>query len=449
MFDDFSNEWNTENKQPMQQEQASIFENITKTSEPDQNIKVENEDVTASSYTATINPTNNGQGQVVRIKVFGVGGAGNNAINRMIEDKIENVSLVSINTDKQQLLVNEAPLRVQIGEKLTKGWGAGAVPEIGEKAAEESRQVLTDIIKDCDLVFVTAGMGGGTGTGAAPVVASIAKELGLLTIAVVTKPFIFEGRQRIENAEKGLETLKKYVDTLVVIPNDKLYQLLPNKTSFVEAFKHADNVLRQGIQGISDLIVKQGLINLDFADVRTIMKDKGLAHMGLGRGQGENKTIDAVRQAVSSPLLDTTIEGARDIIINVKGGVDLSLAEVYEAAERVREVVDPNCNIIFGAGIDENMVDEVEITIIATGFASTQFFDKNVLQDDRKPAEEMQEATPKFAGQQFDFRQKKTGIFGQGTQADTSTNDSNQTNRPNIVNVDDDDVPPFLRRMKK
>ncbi len=307
-------------------------------------------------------------GPVANIKVIGVGGGGNNAVNRMIDANITSAQFIAINTDKQALLLSKADHRLQIGEKLTRGLGAGADPEVGQKAAEESKQSISEILKDCDLVFITAGMGGGTGTGAAPVVAQIAKEMGILTIAVVTKPFGFEGRRRMENAEKGLENLRKYVDTLVIIPNDKLLQLVPQKTPIIEAFLYADDVLRQGIQGISDLIVTPSLINLDFADVRSVMKNTGLAHMGIGHAKGENKTIEAVRQAVSSPLLETTIEGATGVILNVKGGMDLPLDEVYEAANLVREVVDPSCNIIFGSGIDEGMNDEVEITIIATGF---------------------------------------------------------------------------------
>ena len=306
--------------------------------------------------------------QIANIKVIGVGGGGNNAVNRMVAANITSAEFVAINTDKQALLMSKATHRIQIGEKLTRGLGAGADPEVGQKAAEESKAVITEVLKGCDLVFITAGMGGGTGTGAAPVVAQIAKELDILTIAVVTKPFNFEGRKRMENAEKGIANLKKFVDTLVVIPNDKLLKIVPKGTPIVEAFRCADDVLRQGIQGISDLIVTPSLINLDFADVKAIMKDKGLAHMGIGHGKGENKTIEAVRQAVQSPLLETTIEGATGILLNVKGGMDLPINEVDEAAALVKEVVDPSCNIIFGAGIDESLSEEVEITVIATGF---------------------------------------------------------------------------------
>ncbi len=319
---------------------------------------------------------------VANIKVVGIGGGGNNAVNRMVAANVTSAEFVAINTDKQALLMSKATHRIQIGEKLTRGLGAGADPEIGQKAAEESKAVINEMLKGCDLVFITAGMGGGTGTGAAPVVAQIAKELDILTIAVVTKPFEFEGRRRMENAEKGIANLKKFVDTLVIIPNDKLLKIVPKGTPIVEAFRCADDVLRQGIQGISDLIVTPSLINLDFADVKTIMKDKGLAHMGIGRGKGETKTIDAVRQAVQSPLLETNIEGATGILLNVKGGLDLPLDEVNEAAELVREVVDPNCNIIFGAGVDEALSEEVEITVIATGFTQTKANPQKQLQEE-------------------------------------------------------------------
>jgi len=305
---------------------------------------------------------------VAIIKVLGIGGGGNNAVNRMIDAGIKSAEFIAINTDKQALLSNKAKVRIAIGEKLTKGLGAGANPEIGKRAAEESKEVIADLIKDANLVFITAGMGGGTGTGAAPVIAQIAKEMGILTIGVVTKPFAFESKIRSQNAEKGIEALKQFVDTLVVIPNNKLLQIVPKGTPVVDALRTADDVLRQGIQGISDLIVTSSLINLDFADVETTIKDRGMAHMGIGHANGDNKTIEAVKQAVSSPLLETTIEGATAVLLYVKGGLDLPIDEVNEAAELVRQVVDESCNIIFGFNIDENMHDEVEITIIATGF---------------------------------------------------------------------------------
>ena len=305
---------------------------------------------------------------VAKIKVVGVGGGGNNAVNRMIDAGVTSAQFVVVNTDRQMLLISKAETKLQIGERLTQGLGAGAKPDIGQKAAEESKASITEMLEGTNLVFITAGMGGGTGTGAAPVIAQIAKEMGILTIAVITKPFSFEGPVRQRNAEQGLEKLRKYVDALVVIPNEKLLEIVPKKTPLTESFRFADDVLRQGVQGISDLIVYPGLINLDFADVTTIMKDKGLAHMGIGYGTGDNKALDAVKQAVASPLLETTIEGATGLLINIKGGNDLTQDDLNEAAALVREVVDENCNIILGTSVDENMHDEVEITLIATGF---------------------------------------------------------------------------------
>lgn len=332
---------------------------------------------------------NNFNTSATKIKVIGVGGGGNNAVNRMIEAGVSSAEFIAVNTDQQTLLLSKAPTRLQIGERLTGGRGAGAKPEIGQKAAEESKTSITEMLKDANLVFITAGMGGGTGTGAAPVVAQIAKELGILTIAVITKPFTFEGPVRQKNAEEGLERLRKYVDALVVIPNEKLLQIVPPKTPLIESFRFADDVLRQGVQGISDLIVYPGLINLDFADVTTIMKDKGLAHMGIGYGAGDNKALEAVKQAVASPLLETTIEGATGILINIKGGNDLTQDDISEAAALVREVVDQNCNIILGTSIDENMHDEVEITLIATGFQNPSELKKK---EEEKKAQEMANA---------------------------------------------------------
>lgn len=301
------------------------------------------------------------------IVVVGVGGGGNNAVNRMIEAGLKSARFIAVNTDLQALSMSKAEHRIQIGDKLTHGQGAGADPEKGQKAAEESRLALSEAIKDADLVFITAGMGGGTGTGAAPVIASIAKEMGKLTVAVVTKPFAFEGRPRMDHAEIGIANLKKVVDTLVVIPNEKLMQFA-SRLPILESFKHADDVLRQGIQGISDLIVTPALINLDFADVCTVMRNSGIAHMGIGRGKGEKRTVDAVKQAVFSPLLETSIEGASKVILNIMGSPDVTLDEIQEATQLVREVVLPGANIIFGADIRESMNEEIMVTIIATGF---------------------------------------------------------------------------------
>ena len=302
------------------------------------------------------------------IKVIGVGGAGNNAVNRMLDWGIKNVDFISVITDRQALQKSKANTKIQIGEKITRGLGAGANPDIGAQSAEESKQEITEVLRGADMVFVTAGMGGGTGTGAAPTVAGLAKEMGILTIGVVTKPFTFEGKKRLAQAERGIESLKGKVDTLIVIPNDKLLQVIDRKTSMAEAFMMADDVLRQGVQGISDLITVTGAINLDFADVKTIMQNTGMAHMGIGRASGENKAEDAAKQAIQSPLLETTIEGARGVIINVTGGDDLGLQEVNTAAELIQRSVDPEANIIFGTVVDESMKDEIQITVIATGF---------------------------------------------------------------------------------
>ena len=305
---------------------------------------------------------------VARIKVIGVGGAGNNAVNRMIEAGIQSASYIAVNTDKQILLLSKAENKIQIGSALTKGLGAGAEPEVGRAAAEESKEVLTEAVKDTDLLFITAGMGGGTGTGAAPVIAKIARDLKILTIAVVTEPFNFEGKKRMDNTAKGLENLRKYVDTLIIIPNDKINCVVPKNTPIVEALRVADEILKQGIRGIADLIVNPALINLDFADVRTILKDQGLAHMSVGVAKGENRIVEAARLAVNCPLLTTTIEGAKGVILNIVGGNDLTMDEVQTAATLVQSVVDYSANIIFGACIDSNINDEVEVTVIATGF---------------------------------------------------------------------------------
>lgn len=312
--------------------------------------------------------------QFASIKVIGVGGGGNNAVNRMINSGLKGVEFIAINTDKQALHMSQAQMKVQIGEKLTKGLGAGANPEVGQKAAEESKDKLSEVIKGADMVFITAGMGGGTGTGAAPIVAEVAKEMGILTVGVVTKPFTFEGRKRMLHAEKGIEELRSKVDTLVTIPNERLLQVVEKKSSIIEAFKIADDVLKQGVQGISDLITVPGLVNLDFADVKTIMVNTGLAHMGVGRGSGENRATEAAKQAIHSPLLETSINGATGVLLNITGGPNLGLYEVNEAAELVSQSADPDANIIFGAVIDEKMQDEIRITVIATGFdkASTE-----------------------------------------------------------------------------
>ena len=300
-----------------------------------------------------------------KIIVIGVGGAGNNAVNRMIDENIGGVEFIGVNTDKQALQLCKAPTLIQIGEKLTKGLGAGAQPEIGEKAAEESAEELSAAVKGADMVFVTCGMGGGTGTGAAPVVAKIAKEQGILTVGVVTKPFKFEAKKRMINAVSGIEKLKESVDTLIVIPNDKLLEIVDRRTSMPDALKKADEVLQQAVQGITDLINLPALINLDFADVQTVMKDKGMAHIGIGNAKGDEKAIEAVKLAVASPLLETTINGASHVIINISG--DISLMDANDAASYVQDLAGEDANIIFGAKYDETMTDEATITVIATG----------------------------------------------------------------------------------
>ena len=303
-----------------------------------------------------------------RILVIGVGGAGNNAVNRMIDENVEGVELIAINTDKQALSLSRATTKIQIGEKLTKGLGAGAKPEIGASAVEENREEIADIIKDANMVFVTCGMGGGTGTGAAPVVAEMARNLGILTVGVVTKPFRFESKTRMNNALSGIENLKKAVDTLIVIPNDKLLEIVDRRTTMPEALRKADEVLQQAVQGITDLINLPALINLDFADVQTVMTDKGIAHIGIGEARGDDKAMEAVQQAVASPLLETTINGATHVIINISG--DISLMDANDAASYVQDLAGEDANIIFGAKFDETMTDEATITVIATGLES-------------------------------------------------------------------------------
>lgn len=310
--------------------------------------------------------------QLAKIKVIGVGGGGSNAVNRMIDFGVRGVEFVNVNTDAQALQLSHAEVKLQIGDKLTRGLGAGANPEIGKKAAEESREIIANSLQGADMVFVTAGMGGGTGTGAASVIAEVAKESGALTVGVVTRPFTFEGRKRAKQAEQGIASLKEKVDTLIIIPNDRLLEIVDKKTPMLEAFREADNVLRQAVQGISDLIAVPGLINLDFADVKTIMAERGSALMGIGEGNGENRAAEAAKKAIMSPLLETSIEGARGVIMNITGGSNLSLFEVNEAVEMVTAAADPEVNMIFGAIIDEDMKDDIKVTVIATGFETSE-----------------------------------------------------------------------------
>ncbi|WP_449539930.1 cell division protein FtsZ [Ferdinandcohnia sp. Marseille-Q9671] len=311
--------------------------------------------------------------QLATIKVIGVGGGGNNAVNRMIEHGVQGVEFIAVNTDAQALNLSKAEIKMQIGGKLTRGLGAGANPEVGKKAAEESREQIEEALKGADMVFVTAGMGGGTGTGAAPVIAQISKDLGALTVGVVTRPFTFEGRKRQTQAAGGISAMKESVDTLIVIPNDRLLEIVDKNTPMLEAFREADNVLRQGVQGISDLIAVPGLINLDFADVKTIMSNKGSALMGIGVATGENRAAEAAKKAISSPLLETSIDGAQGVLMNITGGTNLSLYEVQEAADIVASASDQEVNMIFGSVINENLKEEIIVTVIATGFTEAEF----------------------------------------------------------------------------
>ena len=328
--------------------------------------------------------------QIAKIKVVGVGGAGNNAVNRMIDSGVKGVEFIVANTDLQVLNASKATNKLQIGEAITGGLGAGANPEVGREAALESKEEIKEALKGADMVFVTAGMGGGTGTGAAPIVAEIAQDLGALTVGIVTKPFRFEGKRRMEHALIGLDELKKHVDTLIVIPNDRLRDIIDKSTPMLEAFKEVDNVLHRGVQSISDLIAVSGLVNLDFADVKTVMEKRGNALIGIGLGVGENRAIEAAKQAVSSPLLETSINGATDAIINVTGGTSLTLFEAEDAAEVVRQSANTDINIIFGAVINENLNDEVIVTVIATGFdePATNNYQEDIERPTRKQAEE-------------------------------------------------------------
>ncbi|MDR3594733.1 cell division protein FtsZ [Clostridium sp.] len=367
--------------------------------------------------------------ELTNIKVIGCGGGGNNAVNRMIVEGLKNVEFIAINTDKQALMLSNANQKIQIGEKLTKGLGAGANPEIGKKAAEESREEITASIKGANMVFITAGMGGGTGTGAAPIVAEIAKSMDILTVGVVTKPFPFEGKRRMRHAEMGIATLKEKVDTLVIIPNERLLNMADKKTTLLDSFKLADEVLRQGVQAISDLITITGVINADFADIKAVMLNKGLAHMGVGFGKGDTRTQDAVKQAISSPLLETSIDGATDVIINFTGGADLGALEVYDAADVVREAVDPDANIIVGAVIDESLNEEIRITVIATGFQNESYSIgmNSVVEEPKK--QQVQEVAKKEPEVAVDVKETETSS--------------------NNFEADDLDIPVFLRRQKR
>lgn len=373
-----------------------------------------------------------------KIIVVGIGGGGNNAVNRMIEGNLEGVDFVAINTDSQALQASKAPIKIQIGEKLTRGLGAGAKPEIGLKAAEESRDELADMIKDADMVFITAGMGGGTGTGAAPVVASIARELDILTVGVVTKPFIFEGKARMANAMMGIDELKRFVDTLIVIPNQKLLSVIDRRTTMRDAFKKADEVLQQGVQGISDLIYTPGIINLDFADVATVMSNKGVAHIGVGHAHGENKAEDAAKLAISSPLLETTMAGARHMLINISGDSNMSMFDANDAIQLIQEAAGNNANVIYGQSIDDTLEDQIIVTVIATGFEETD--------------EESIAVVPEQAKETT--IEEKVAEAEKSEEVDTvTTKESDETvqpSKPTVTNsYDRIEIPEFLQKRKK
>lgn len=378
-----------------------------------------------------------------KIIVVGVGGAGNNAVNRMVEDTIGGVEFIGVNTDKQALTLCKAPVTIQIGEKVTKGLGAGAKPEIGQQAAEESTEDIRQALQGADMVFVTCGMGGGTGTGAAPVVAGIAKEMGILTVGVVTKPFRFEAKVRMNNAITGIDRLKENVDTLIVIPNDKLLEIVDRRTTMPEALKKADEVLQQAVQGITDLINLPALINLDFADVQTVMKDKGIAHIGIGQAKGDDKALEAVKQAVSSPLLETTIEGASHVIINISG--DISLMDANDAASYVQELAGDSANIIFGAMYDDTYADEASITVIATGLEDmnkpaqkTGAVRRNIVPDYRYPKQDNRPA----GGYSF----QRTGTPAAAASRTSGTGTGRLRTPESKVVEKDIQIPDFLRR---
>ncbi|WP_100399416.1 cell division protein FtsZ [Bacillus sp. FJAT-44742] len=381
--------------------------------------------------------------QLAQIKVIGVGGGGSNAVNRMIENGLQGVEFIAVNTDAQALQLSKAETKLQLGGKLTRGLGAGANPEIGKKAAEESKEQLEEALTGADMVFITAGMGGGTGTGAAPVIAEVAKEIGALTVGVVTRPFTFEGRKRSGQAAGGIGALKEKVDTLIVIPNDRLLEIVDKNTPMLEAFREADNVLRQGVQGISDLIAVPGLINLDFADVKTIMNERGSALMGIGIATGENRAAEAAKKAISSPLLETSVDGAQGVLMNITGGTNLSLFEVHEAAEIVSDASDPEVNMIFGSVINENLKDEIVVTVIATGF---------------EEADESQPSKSPSRGTGLNNRPQQSASYSppnnsrpapQQQRPQEETPEPQQRQQPQQEESDTLDIPTFLRNRRK
>ncbi len=380
------------------------------------------------------------------IKVVGVGGGGCNAVERMIKQNLTGVDFIAVNTDAQALMLSSAPTRVRIGEKLTRGLGSGGNPDQGSKAAEESAEELYTVLKGADMVFITAGMGGGTGTGASPIVAQVAKDCGALTIGVVTRPFTFEGSRRIQSAEAGISKLKEKSDTLIVIPNDRLLQIVDKRSNLQDAFRLADDVLRQGVQGISELITVPGLINLDFADVKTIMSEGGAALMAVGHAEGEDRARLAAEQAISSQLLDITIDGARGILFNVTGGPDMTLFEVNQAAAIIKDTAHPDVNLIFGAVIDPNMGDEMRITVIATGFERTNAPRRVVEQPVHRPVENRSSARPSEIREARDNREPRSSRDSQEPRDFAPVNKPRVTFDTLTINTDDLDVPTFLRK---
>ena len=383
--------------------------------------------------------------QLAVIKVIGVGGGGNNAVNRMIEHGVKGVEFIAVNTDAQALNLSKSEVRLQIGAKLTRGLGAGANPEVGKKAAEESKEQIEEALRGADMVFVTAGMGGGTGTGAAPVIAQIAREIGALTVGVVTRPFTFEGRKRQTQAIGGIGSMKEAVDTLIVIPNDRLLEIVDKNTPMLEAFREADNVLRQGVQGISDLIAVPGLINLDFADVKTIMSNKGSALMGIGISSGENRAAEAAKKAISSPLLETSIDGAKGILMNITGGSNLSLFEVQEAADIVASASDEDNNMIFGSVINDNLKDEIIVTVIATGFSEDQNSTR-VTRSGGFGAGRAQQAAPPQQQQQQPLRETRES---RREEAPSYQQEAPRREQQTSQHEDTLDIPTFLRNRQK
>lgn len=395
----------------------------------------------------------NEQSTAAKILVVGVGGGGNNAVNRMIEGKLEGVEFVAVNTDSQALQYSKATTKIQIGEKLTRGLGAGAKPEIGLKAAEESHEDLAQMIKGSDMIFITAGMGGGTGTGAAPVIAAIAREMDILTVGVVTKPFDFEGKVRMHNAMLGINELQLYVDTLIVIPNQKLLSVIDRRTTMRDAFKKADEILQQGVQGISDLIYTPGIINLDFADVATVMSNKGVAHIGVGSATGDTKAEEAARLAISSPLLETTIDGARHMLINIQGDSNMSMFDANDAIQLIQEAAGNNANVIYGQSIDDSLEDQIIVTVIATGFEENEGYERitiPIVEDKKQPV--LKPVVEQRPAMNVPVKETIPSVASdiEKPAAESEVSSETETDeRPQTTSYDRIEIPEFLQRRKK